>query len=240
MRVKAIIAYDGSRFNGFQSQKHTTNTIMHQLQNACKRVGISSKIVASGRTDAGVHATGQVIHFDVPKFWKDTKKLQSYLNSYLAPFITIKRVQPVDESFHARYSAKKRAYRYIVAKKPPSVFEAAYKSYFYLDSKKTQKALQFFIGEHDFVYFHKTGSDTKNTIRTIYKASLYERKDFFVIYIEANGFLRAQIRMIVDSLRKLSENSLSLYQLKMQIAAQKQFSTTLAPPNGLYLCRVIY
>ncbi len=240
MRVKAIIAYDGSRFNGFQSQKHTTNTIMHQLQNACKRVGITSKIVGSGRTDAGVHATGQVIHFDVPEFWEDTKKLRSYLNSYLAPFITIKRVQLVDDSFHARYSAKKRAYRYIVAKKPPSVFEAAYKSYFYLDSKKTQKALQLFIGEHDFVYFHKTGSDTKSTIRTIYKASLYEREDFFVIYIEANGFLRAQIRMIVDSLRKLSENSLSLYQLKMQIAAKEQFSTTLAPPNGLYLCRVIY
>ncbi len=240
MRVKAIVAYDGSRFNGFQSQKHTSNTIMHRLQSACKRVGISSKIVGSGRTDAGVHATAQVIHFDIPPFWEDLQKLQSYLNAHLSPFITIKSIQFVKKDFHARYSAKKRAYRYIVAKKPPSVFEAAYKSFFYLDSEKTRKALQLFIGERDFVYFHKTGSDTKSTIRTIYKARLYEREDFYVIYIEANGFLRAQIRMIIDSLRKVSENSLHIDQLKMQIAAKEQFSTTLAPPNGLYLCRVMY
>ena len=240
MRVKAIISYDGSRFSGFQSQKHTSNTVMHKLQNACKRVGIESQIVGSGRTDAGVHATAQVIHFDLPPFWSDLQKLQTYLNRYLYPFVSIKRVEKTSNSFHARYSAKRRGYRYIVAKKPPSVFEMAYKSYFYLHPQLSQKALELFIGRHNFCYFHKTGSDTKSTIRTIYKAFLYEREEHYVIYIEANGFLRAQIRMMVDFLRKISNNTLSLAQLQLQLAAKKQFSTTLAPPNGLYLCRIIY
>ena len=240
MRVKALISYDGSRFNGFQSQKHTTNTVMHQLQSACKRVGIDSKIIGSGRTDAGVHATGQIIHFDLPPFWSDIAKLQRYLNSYLAPYIAIKRVVPVSNDFHARYSAKRRAYRYIVSKKPPNVFEAAYRSYFFINPKICKEALTLFLGRHDFRYFYKTGSDTKTTIRTIYKARLYEQKDYYIIYIEADGFLRAQIRMMVDALRKVSNTALTLTQLQEQLEAKKQFSSSLAPPNGLYLCRVIY
>ena len=240
MRIKAVIQYDGSRFDGFQCQKHTKNTITYKLYQALKKIGIESRVIGSGRTDKGVHATAQVVHFDVPSYWEDLLRLQTYLNRHLAPFIQIRSLQKVPDTFHARYSAKKRAYRYIVSKKELSVFEAAYKTYAPLNIQLTRKALELFEGEHDFALFMKTGSDTKSTIRTIYTARVYEHKSDYILYFVANGFLRSQIRMMVDFLFKLSQDRLSLWQLQMQVATKERFSTSLAPPNGLYLCRVIY
>ncbi|BCD62012.1 tRNA pseudouridine38-40 synthase [Nitratiruptor sp. YY08-26] len=241
MRIKAVVAYDGSRFMGYQCQKHTTNTISSHLYHALKKVGIESKVVGSGRTDRGVHATGQVIHFDIPSYWNNLTKLQTYLNRHLAPYIKIRTLQQVDQNFHARYSAKRRAYRYILSQKPLTPFTAAYKHYHQISHTSILiEVLKLFEGEHDFRFFMKSGSDTKSSIRTIYKATLYEHKDDMVFYIEANGFLRAQIRMMVDFLLKIDQELLSLWQLKIQLEAKERFSTSLAPPSGLYLCRVIY
>ncbi len=241
MRIKGVIAYDGSRFEGFQSQKHTPNTVMGTIIQALRRLGIQSNIVGSGRTDRGVHATAQVIHFDIPHHWSDIAKLQSYLQNYCAPYITIRRLYRVNPSFHARYGAKRRAYRYIFTHKKLSPFEAAYlTSLPPLDHNLLQKALLLFVGEHDFRYFMKTGSDTKSSVRTIYQAKLYRYKDRFVIYLEANGFLRAQVRMMVDFAFQVAQKRLSLAQLQEQLSLSKRHLTTLAPPNGLYLAKVIY
>ena len=241
MRIKAVIAYDGSRFEGFQSQKHTQNTVVGVLQKALERTGIATKVIGSGRTDRGVHATGQVIHFDLPQYWNDLKKLRNYLSAYCAPFIKIKHFYPVPSDFHARYSAKRRAYRYILSHKEPTPFEAAYLTYAPpFDRKSIQRALKIFEGRHDFTYFMKTGSDTKSAIRTIYKASLYPYQEKTVIYIEADGFLRAQVRMMVDFLLKIARGELGPKELEEQLSLKIRHSTTLAPPNGLYLAKVIY
>ncbi|BCD60169.1 MULTISPECIES: tRNA pseudouridine(38-40) synthase TruA [unclassified Nitratiruptor] len=241
MRIKAVISYDGSRFDGFQIQKHTTNTVMHHLYNALHRVGIESKIVGSGRTDKGVHATAQVIHFDLPSYWSDLERLQTRLNNTLHPYIHIKRVVSAPNDFHARYSAKRRAYRYLLKKSKPSVFENAYVHYVSnLDIETIKKNISLFEGQHDFAYFMKTGSDTKSSLRRIFKTALYEKDDLYVLYFEGDGFLRAQIRLIMDALIKLGKGELKPEQIIDQLACKERYTSTLAPPNGLYLCKIIY
>ncbi len=240
MRIKATIAYDGSRFMGFQCQKHTKETVMGHLYRAARSLGIESRIIGSGRTDRGVHATAQVVHFDVPAFWEDLDKLHVHLARKLMPFIQIRHLQMVPDDFHARYSATRRAYRYIISPKAPSPFEAAYVTHARIEPAIVQEALKIFEGEHDFRYFMKTGSDVKSSVRTIYKARLYHHKGYDIFYFEADGFLRAQIRMMVQFLFELSLDRLALWQLKMQLEGKERFCTSLAPPNGLYLCRVVY
>ncbi len=240
MRIKALIAYDGSRFEGFQSQKHTANTVMGTLQRALKNLGVYSKIVGSGRTDRGVHATAQVIHFDLPTFW-ELERFGGYFQKKLGPFIKVRRLSLAPPHFHARFDAKSRAYRYILSPTPPTPFEAAYLYYEpYLNKELIAKALKLFEGRHDFAYFMKTGSDTKSSVRTIYRTTTYEHRGRFILYIEGDAFLRAQVRMMVAFLLKISRKELTLTQLQEQLAKKARHSTTLAPPGGLYLCRVIY
>jgi len=240
MRIKAVIAYDGSRFAGFQIQKHTQNTVMHTITSALRSLGVHSHVVGSGRTDRGVHATAQVIHFDLPEFWGDIERFAQVFDSRLQPYVRLRRLAVAAPDFHARYSARRRAYRYLISHKPLSPFAAAYATYARFDKALLDQALKLFVGRHDFVYFMKTGSDTKSSVRTIYKAVRYEHEDLSVLYFEGDGFLRGQIRLIVDALLKVATNSLTLTQLARQIEAKERYTTTLAPPNGLYLCRIVY
>jgi len=240
-RVKAVIAYDGSRFEGFQAQKHTFNTVSYKLEVALKSLGIESKILASGRTDKGVHATAQVVSFNLPDYWSDLAQLKSFLNLKLSPHIGIKKISFVPSEFHPRFSAKRRAYRYILAPKV-TPFTASYLTPLpkKIDFEKMQEASKLFEGKHDFIYFHKTGSEPKTTVREIYKATLYSYQELKVFYFEANGFLRAQVRMISEAVLKVGKGELGLKELKLQLEGKEQYTTSLAPPNGLYLCRVVY
>ncbi len=240
MRVKAVIAYNGSSFQGFQKQTSTENTITAAIETALSSLGISSPIVGSGRTDAGVHATGQVIHFDLPDYWRDLEKLKKHLNGQLKR-ITFKHITAVDQTFHARFSAKRRIYRYLIKSTQPTVFERDFVAYLPIqDIPKLEAALQCFVGEYDFGYFLKTGSETKNHIRKIYKASHTQRGAYHTIYFEANGFLRAQVRMMIGFSLGVSNGELSLTQLKEQRDLKAIHSRKLAPPQGLYLARVLY
>jgi len=240
MRVKASIAYDGSYFKGFQKQKSTKQTITSEIESALRSVGINDNIRGSGRTDAGVHATGQVIDFEVPKFWKDLKKLKIALNRKLQ-HITFKHLCFVDENFHARFSAKKRVYRYVFKTSQPSVFEQNYISYFpKFDTLKLKKSLKSFEGKHDFSNFIKTGSITHTNVREIYRAYYRYYKGYHFIYFEANGFLRSQVRMMVAFTMQVAMNEKTLLELEEQIMLKKRHSTKLAPPQGLYLAKIIY
>ncbi len=241
MRVKIILAYDGSRYSGFQIQSHTTNTVAHDLYEALKALHITCTIHASGRTDKGVHATGQVIHIDLPYFWKDLKKLKAQLKYKLPATLLIKSITEVSEQFHARYSAKKRSYRYILSDHNIGPFKSAYITHCDpIDTEIFQKALNCFVGEHDFCYFQKTGSSAKTTTRKIYKATLYQYKEYYIVKLTANGFLRSQVRMIIAAALAVSKGKLSLAQLQEQIDAKKQHITKLAPASGLYLSRITY
>ena len=239
-RVKAVIAYDGSQYQGFQKQPHTNSTITSAIEKALHSLHIDTSIVGSGRTDAGVHASGQVIHFDIPSYWHDLRKLKLNLNRKLI-FIQIKHICFVSLDFHARFFAKKRLYRYIFKTTKPSVFEQKYISYYEpFDKDLLTKALQCFQGEHDFNFFRKTGTVTHTSIRKIYQATYKEYHNYHIIYFQANGFLRAQVRMMVDASMLCAKHNLTVRELTQQIECIEKHTTNLAPPEGLYLAKILY
>jgi tRNA pseudouridine38-40 synthase len=240
MHVKAVIAYDGSAFFGFQRQKSIPLTVTQKIEGALASLQIKTVIVGSGRTDRNVHATAQVIHFDIPDFW-DLDKLKHLLNQRLKS-IRFKHLYQTNTDFHARFSAKKRYYRYLFKTEQPSVFEEKYLSYYPItfDSSLLNKALKYFEGEHDFRYFCKTGSPTHTTIRTIYQSRYYHYKHIHIITFEANGFLRSQVRMMVEAALLCACGKLTLEELHKQIGGKTRFVTKPAPPEGLYLAKIKY
>jgi len=234
------ISYDGSKFFGSQKQPGK-NTVQDHLEDVLKRLGITSNTDFSGRTDKHVHASGQVVSCIVPIFWNDLTKLKDKLNYMLTSSIRISSISEVDKNFHARFSAKKRSYRYIISKKRLTAFNNNYMAYKdNLDLKSMQEAANEFIGIHDFEYFSKNGSEPISTIREIYSIKLYEYKDVIVLKFNANSYLRSQIRMIVDFLFKISSKKVSIEDLRNQLNKKKLVSWTLASPNGLYLSRINY
>jgi tRNA pseudouridine38-40 synthase len=240
VRVKAVISYDGASFRGFQKQKSTNLTVTQAVEEALVSIGIKNSIRGGGRTDKGVHATGQVIDFIVPYFWRDLNRLRDILNRKLNG-VYFKHISSVDSSFHARFSAKRRIYRYIFKTTKPSIFEERYISYYpNFNREILNRSLKLFEGEHDFGYFLKSGTVTNSNIRTIYRAYYMEYKKYHIIYFEANGFLRSQVRLMVDFAIKVSLKELTISQQLQQLELKKRYSTALAPPNGLYLARIIY
>jgi len=240
-RIKAVIAYDGSAFEGFQRQTRTPHTVQGTIERALESLGIPGEIVGSGRTDAGVHATGQVIHFDLPAHWQHQSlaKLRQHLNRRFEA-IRFKHLSPVSDSFHARYDARERIYRYLF-RPEPSLFERRYVARLEIgDPGRLAEALRIFVGSHNFSFFLKTGSETAHNRRTIFRAYLLERNGYGYIYFHADGFLRAQVRMMIYAAAAVGREEMSLDELEEQLAMKKRLTTRLAPPEGLYLARVIY
>ena len=236
MRCSLSIAYNGTHFFGSQIQKETTNTILGNLERVLSQLGIKDKVIASGRTDKGVHATAQICHVDLPEFWTNLEKLKKVLNQMLPSSIQVKHVKAVSNDFHARYSAKKRVYRYIIKNSQTTPFENDFVTFIEnIDFNELEKNIQLFIGEHNFINFIKTGSDINSTIRVIYKAFAYRHKDYIVLNFEANGFLRSQIRLMVGALLNLSAN-----EIKEKLSCEYNHKTKPSPANGLYLAKIKY
>ena len=236
MRCSLTIAYNGTNFLGSQQQKETTNTILGNLEKVLTQININTKIVASGRTDKGVHATGQVCHIDLPEFWSDLTKLKRVLNSMLPPAIKIVKIKKAKDNLHARYDAKKRVYRYIIKEAKSNPFENDFITFLdKVDFDNIQKNIKLFIGEHNFKNFMKTGSDINSTTRVIYKSFAYRYKDYIVLNFEANGFLRSQIRLMVASILNLNEQ-----QILEKLQCKKNHKIKPAPSNGLYLAKIKY
>ncbi len=226
---------------GSQTQSTTSQTVMGVFQALLHTLGIDDIAVASGRTDRGVHATGQVLHVSLPQFWSNLVKLKTTLNIRLPKSLHVRKIDPVASDFHARYSAQKRIYRYILSERESNPFEASYVTFTNaLDFEKISEAITLFEGVHDFKHFMKEGGDTQTSVREIYRAFAYRHHDKTVLYFEANGYLRSQIRLMVGFLLKISRKKLLLADLKEQLAGTHVHSRTLAPPNGLYLAKVIY
>lgn len=244
MRVKITLSYDGSAFHGFQVQKNETKTsqsVAGALICALKRVNVEATVVGSGRTDAGVHATHQVIHVDLPPFWCDLEKLKSHLNGFLHPSVFIQNITPVAPSFHARFDAKKRLYRYVLYDGVYQPFLANYALHVNpLDVSKLNQYAQAFVGFHNFEYFKKLGGGTTKDERTIFKAGAYRYKHLIIVYFIGDAFLRSQVRMMCGSLLKVCDGTLSYDDLIAQRDRKMKVSTTLIPACGLYLSRVFY
>lgn len=236
--VKAIISYDGSKFYGLQIQPDV-KTVIGEIDKALKKININTKILASGRTDRGVHALNQVITFDMPSFWEE-EKLKELLNKILLPEIMFKKIKKTPP-FNPRFDAIKRSYRYILSP-ITNPFIDNYITHYEknINLNLINEALKILIGKHDFEYFSKTGSEVNTYEREIFDAYAFRYKNKTIIKIIGNSFLRGQIRIIVDFLLKINENSLSIEDLKTQLNKKKLINKHLAKPNGLYLERIWY
>ncbi|MDY0122483.1 MAG: tRNA pseudouridine(38-40) synthase TruA [Sulfurimonas sp.] len=236
MRVALKISYNGTHFLGSQTQKSSGNTVLGKFEHVLAKLGIEQKVQASGRTDKGVHATAQMCHIDLPDFWSDLGKLKRVLNEMLPPTIHIRSIFEVADDFHARYSAKKRLYRYIIKVGESNPFEESFITFVpSLDHKELREKIKLFEGEHDFAFFMKSGSDVKSSVRVVYRAFCYEYKGVIVLCFEANGFLRSQIRMMVGAL--LTRTSQEIVE---SLGCKKKYKIKPAPSNGLYLARISY
>ncbi len=241
MRVLVRLSYDGSKFQGFQRQKHTNSTVANTLEEVLKKLGINSCVIASGRTDKGVHASNQALHIDLPNHWRNLENLKRVLNHHLNPTIFIKKITRVKDDFHSRFWAKKREYRYIFHHGQFSPFLASYVAFYPdFELERLNEILALFKGRHNFEYFKKNGSDTKDFKRQIFKIKAIKHKDKTIISIQADGFLRSQIRMILAITIKAYEEKITKNQIKEQLAKQKIYSQELFSPNGLYLHRIFY
>ena len=240
MNIKIVFSYDGSKYNGSQKQPEK-NTIADKILNILQSVGINSKLIISGRTDKNVHAINQVANFIIPPFWTNLKKLHTIFNRQLPKSIQVHSVTKVNDKFHSRFSAKKRIYRYIISSSDISVFQSDYiVQHKNMNIEGINTAIKYFIGIHDFEYFSKKGSEPVNTTREITEARFYKYKDYYIFKFKGNSFLRSQIRIMVQILLKISDGKLTVEDLKNQLLKKEQKLITLAPPNGLYLTKIIY
>ncbi len=240
MNFKITISYDGFEFNGSQTQPEK-NAVEDKILEAFHRLNVEAKIILSGRTDRGVHATGQVFNVELPEHFKDESKLKTLLNHQLPLSIRVLNVQRVASDFHARFSAKKRVYRYFITDKTITPFNARYVTYVEkVNEKEIQEAIKYFLGLHDFEYFQKMGSDKHNFIKEVYEARFYRYKDMYVFKFKANSYLRSQIRLMVGFLLDISKGKRSCKQLQEQLEKKKRIHFKPVDGFGLYLAKVIY
>lgn len=244
MRVKATLSYDGSKFNGFQLQKHELRdkkSVVGFLTKELSELNIHTTIVGSGRTDAGVHALHQVLHFDIPSFWTDTQKLKSSINERIKPYAYFQDIRLISDTFHARYHAQKRLYRYVLYTGSYQPILANYALHVEdINIDLMHQAVQVFVGKHDFGFFKKSDGATTGDLRNIFKAEVYRYKNFVIINFLGDAFLRSQIRLMCGFLLKISSQQFSIDDLKNQLAKKERVCTAIAPACGLYLSRIYY
>ncbi|VAY86396.1 tRNA pseudouridine synthase A [hydrothermal vent metagenome] len=242
MKIKITLSYNGAYFQGFAPQLNKKGVLNH-LQIAFASLGITSKLAGAGRTDKGVHALSQVVHTDISDVWIDKlERLKIELNRKLQ-HVSVKNITKTQEEFHARFSAKKRVYRYIISSKKLTPFNQdllTYVSAKNINIDLITQAIKLYEGEYNFKFFKKSGSCTKTNTRIIYKARFYKHKDYFVFLFIANGFLRNQVRIMVGFLLEISKQKLFFEDLHSQLKCIKLYFKKPAPPQGLYLTRIIY
>jgi len=243
IRIALGIEYDGSHFNGWQTQLGV-RTVQETLEKALSKVADQPvSVICAGRTDSGVHGLEQVVHFDttanrLPRSWVFGT------NCYLPNDVNVLWATPIDQSFHARFSAIQRHYRYIILNRPVrSSLYAKRMTWFYppLEITRMQEAAQFLMGEHDFSAFRAQACQAKSPIRTITQLEISQHEQQLWIEVSANAFLQHMVRNIAGVLMTIGtgkENPLWAKQI-LETRNRTQGGIT-APPDGLYLKAVDY
>lgn len=244
-RYKAIVAYDGTNFSGFQRQ-NDKRTIQGELEKTLYRLNGMNEVTVhgSGRTDAGVHALGQVIHFDL-RGKRDEEKLRFALDTQTPDDISITEVSEVADDFHARYLPHEKVYCYRVdLNRSRSPFKRHYAAHFpyELDIEAMKEGAKALIGTHDFTSFCATGSSVEDKVRTIYDIQIEyrpEENELLMTYY-GNGFLYKMIRLMTGTLLRLGNGRLD-DDIQTILARQDQNQVLwTAPAEGLYLVEVKY
>ena len=244
-RYQIVLEYVGTKFKGWQIQKKG-KTVQGTTQNIISKLLTQKiKLHGSGRTDAQVHALAQSAHFDTPNKIKNIKKFQSSLNYFLnKKYISVISLKKKNLNFHARHSAKKRIYKYLIFNREslPSINrERGWHVKKKLDLKLIKKASIFLKGTHDFSSFRASNCTAPSAIKTIDFIKISKKIDEIQIQIQSKSFLKNQVRSIVGSLKYVGEKKWSLKKFEKVFKSKKRvLCAPPAPGNGLYLEKVIY
>lgn len=242
--IKLTIEYDGKDFNGWQKQPDKLN-IQGTIEKAIEQItGEAVDLNASGRTDRGVHALGQVANFKTNSNLP-IEKFPIALNSNLKKSIRIKNAEEVEENFHSRLSCKRKTYRYVINNSQYGT--AIYRNLethipMKLDIEKMQEAVKYFVGEHDFKAFKASGTSSKSSVRTIYDAKVIQMPDDKIwIQLTGSGFLYNMVRIISGTLVEVGMGKIEPKEIENIIKSQKRENAgKTLPPQGLYLVNVEY
>jgi tRNA pseudouridine38-40 synthase len=243
MRIALKVSYDGTHFYGWQSQPHG-NTVQDILEKAIASVAQHPvRVHAAGRTDTGVHALAQVVHFDTDATRPSSAWVRG-VNAHLPATIRVEWAQQVDEEFHARFSAYSRSYQYLLYNAPVASALMSDKSGWYhlpLDGDAIVEATAYLLGEHDFSAFRASECQATSPIRHMEKASVEKVGPYFIFNFTANAFLQHQVRNMIGALVYIGKGTYPPDHIKTLLQRKDR---TLSPPtfspNGLYLTGVGY
>ena len=241
--IKVLLEYDGTNYAGWQVQP-AQDTIQGRLEDALRTItGEEIRVEGSGRTDAGVHASGQVAHFKTSSEMT-ADEFRRALNGLLPQDIAIREVSEEGEGFHARYSVKRKLYRYVVLQgETRSAFGCRYgwAVDYALDVAAMRQAAQHLVGRCDFSAFMTTLSTAKSHVRTVFRLEIYERGQDLIFLSEADGFLRHMVRTIIGTLVDVGRGYRRPNDVKaiLESRDRSQAGPT-APPQGLFLLEVTY
>lgn len=237
------IEYDGSSYYGWQRQREV-RSVQAALEKALSQVANHPvEVFCAGRTDAGVHATGQVVHFTS----HSVRAISAWtlgVNANLPPNITVKWAREVPDSFHARFSATARRYRYIICNQRlrPAILSQGLTHYYHpLDADKMQQAGQVLLGEHDFTSFRAVQCQSRSPWRNIHHLQVWRQANFVIVDIKANAFVHHMVRNIVGSLLEVGNGNQPAHWLADVLAARdRNVAASTARAEGLYLVSVDY
>ena len=243
MRVAMGIEYNGANYSGWQRQPHV-NSVQQEIETALSRIcNHKIDIVCAGRTDAGVHATGQVVHFDTHAE-RDMSAFTLGLNSMLPDDIAVRYAQQVDDEFHARFSATARRYRYVIynhAYRPGILRSGVTHFHHPLDETLMQAACPVMLGEQDFTSFRAVHCQSNTPFRNIHHLSVERVNDYLVIDIKANAFLHHMVRNITGCLTDIGMGKQSPeWMAELLTLKDRTQAGATAKPNGLCLVDVDY
>lgn len=243
MRVALGVEYCGSAFHGWQSQAQG-NTVQDALESALREIaGQSVGVICAGRTDAGVHATHQVVHFDVPVERPITAWVRG-VNSHLPEGVAVRWAQPVDGEFHARFSARGRRYRYLLVNRPQRLgLWHGRAGWFHqpLDLAAMRAAAAHLPGEHNFSAFRAAGCQAKSPVKTMWRADVRQQGNLIVFDFEASAFLHHMVRNLVGSLVYIGKGAQTPGWIdELLLARDRKLAAPTFSPDGLYFRGPIY
>jgi len=241
---KITLEYVGTKYNGWQKQGNTKNTIQGKLENILfELTGKETEVNGSGRTDTGVHAKAQIANFKLNKKY-DCEFLKNYINKYLPFDIKVTKVEVAEERFHARLNAKTKTYEYKIANvEKPSVFEHKYCAFIEekLDLLQMEKAAEYFLGKHDFKAFCSNKRYKKSTEREIFNINISKNDSVISIQICGSGFLHNMVRIIVGTLVEVGSGKKKADDIgKIFQSGDRSLAGFTMPPQGLTLLNVTY
>lgn len=241
IRYKCVVMYDGTNFHGFQVQDEL-RTVQLEIENVLKIICKKEiRIYPAGRTDTGVHALGQVFHFDT-EIDMPNWNMKNAINSRLPRDIHILSAEHVDMDFHARFSVHSKEYKYLIDIGEYNPLNGNYRYYYRhkLNLNKMIEASKVFVGEHDFKSFTKN-HELENTVRNIYSIDFDVKDTLITITFKGNGFMHNMVRIIVAMMIEVSNDRMTINRLKEIMEAKNRLlAPKIAPPNGLYLVSINY